>query len=92
MVSVLGYKASGPGSIPGCVHIFSVYFHFMPPKELWEAYSNRTVRLSVRPAVGPVHISYILWGMNSKFGVWIHLGMAECRVSFSGHCDLDLDL
>ena len=40
---------------------------FMPPKELWEAYSNRTVRLSVRPSVSPsvplscpVHISYIL--------------------------------
>ena len=24
---------------------------FMPPKELWEAYSNRTVRPSVRPSV-----------------------------------------
>ena len=24
---------------------------FMPPKELWEAYSNHTVRLSVRPSV-----------------------------------------
>ena len=57
----------------------------MPPKELWEAYSNRTVRPSVRPSVPlscPVHISYILWGRNSKFGVWIHLGMAECRVPF----------
>ena len=61
------------------------------------------IALSVRPSVSPsvrqsvplscpVHISYILWGRNSKFGVWIHLGMAECRVPFSGHCDLDLDL
>ena len=37
---------------------------FMPPKELWEAYSNRTVRPSaspvVLPASCPVHISYIL--------------------------------
>ena len=36
---------------------------FMPPKELWEAYSNRTVRPSVSPSVPlscPVHISYIL--------------------------------
>ena len=41
---------------------------FMPPKELWEAYSNRfvhsyvrlTVRQSVHPASCPVHISYIL--------------------------------
>ena len=65
----------------------------MPPKELWEAYSNRTVCPSVSPSVPlscPVHISYILWGRNSKFGVWIYLGMAECRVPFSGHCDLDL--
>ena len=26
---------------------------FMPPKELWEAYSNRTVRPSVRQSVRP---------------------------------------
>ena len=119
----------------------------MPPKELWEAYSNRTVRpsvplrvrcispiffevailnlvcgcilgwwsvaynfrvtvtltltsdlvfivitMSVRPASCPVHISYILWGRNSKFDMWMHLGMGECRVPFLGHCDLDLDL
>ena len=63
-----------------------------PPKKLWKAYSNRTVRPSVRPASCPVHISYILWGRNSKFDVWMHLGMAECRVQFSGYCDLDLDL
>ena len=25
-------------------------FIFMPPKELWEAYSNRTVRPSIRPS------------------------------------------
>ena len=73
----------------------SLFHVFMPPKELWEAYSNRTVRPSVSPSVPlscPVHISYILWGRNSKFGVWIHLGMAECRVPFLGHCDLNLDL
>ena len=28
MVSVSGYKARGPGSIPGCAHIFSVFFSF----------------------------------------------------------------
>ena len=57
------------------------------------------IALSIRPSVRPsvplsclLHISYILCGRNSKFGVWIHLGMAECRVPFSGHCDLDLDL
>ena len=26
---------------------------FMPPKELWEVYSNRTVRPSVSPSVSP---------------------------------------
>ena len=55
-------------------------------------YSNHIVRLSVRPASCPEHISYILWGTNSKFDVWMHLGMVECRVPFSGHSDLDLVL
>ena len=49
-------------------------------------------RPSVRPASCPVHIFYILWGRNFKFGVWMHLGMTECLVPFLGHCDLDLDL
>ena len=52
-----------------------------------------SIRQSVRQSIPlscPVHISYILWGRNSKFGVWIHLGMEECRVPFWGHCDLDL--
>ena len=40
----------------------------------------------------PEHNSYILLVRNSKFGVWMHLGIAECHVPFSGHCDLDLDL
>ena len=37
-----------------------------------------------------MHISYVILGRNSKFCVWMHLGMAECRVPFLGHCDLDL--
>ena len=37
---------------------------------------------SVRPASCMVHISYILGGRNSKLGVWMHLGMAECRLHF----------
>ena len=32
-------------------------FFFMPPKELWEAYSNRTVRSSVRQSVRPALVS-----------------------------------
>ena len=59
---------------------------------LWEAYIVITLSVcpSVRPALCSVHISYILWGRNSRFGVWMQLGMAECHISFSGHCDLDL--
>ena len=48
------------------------------------------ITLSVRPTSCPVHISYILRGRNTKFGVWMHLGMGQCHVPFSGHCDLDL--
>ena len=83
MYIVIGYKG---------IEVLYLFF-FMPPKELWEVYSNRTVRPSMCPSVPlscPVHISYILLGRKSKFGVWIHLGMSECRVPFSGHCDLDL--
>ena len=60
-----------------CIHVFiinrimysihdvnTLHKVFYAPKELWEAYSNRTVRqsvrVSVRPASCPVHISYIL--------------------------------
>ena len=36
------------------------------------------------------HISYIILGRNPKFDVWIHLGVPECHILFSGHFDLDL--
>ena len=36
------------------------------------------------------HIFYIIRDRNPKFGVWMHLGKVECRVPFTGHCDLDL--
>ena len=41
----------------------------MPPKELWEAYSNRTVRLSVRLAFvsGP----YLLYSLRWEFQIWL---------------------
>ena len=74
--------------------LINVKCHFYAPKELWEAYSNHTVRPSVCPSLPSasclVHISHILWDKSPKFGVCMHFGMAECRVSFSGHCDLDL--
>ena len=31
------------------------------------------------------HISDIILGRNSKFGVWIHIGFAEYQVLFLGH-------
>ena len=37
-----------------------------------------------------VQISYILRDRNFRFGVYMYLGMTECHISFSGHCDLDL--
>ena len=57
------------------------------------------ITLSVRPSVSPSIplrvrcISPIFFEIGvPNFSVWIHLGMAECRVSFSGYCDIDLDL
>ena len=67
----------------------------MLPKELWEAYSNHTVRPSVCPSRFRVRsISPIFFevGIPNLVCGYIHLGMGECRVPFSGHCDLDLDL
>ena len=69
------------------MHVIS---HFLCPQRNFGRHI--VIALSVRPASCPVHIFYILRGRNSKFGVWMHLGMAECRIPFSGHCDLDLDL
>ena len=57
---ILGYFYAG---IDPLVLIFvAVCRLFMPPKELWEAYSNRTVRPSVRPAFvsGP----YLLYSLG----------------------------
>ena len=36
------------------------------------------------------NISHIIWDGNPKFCVWMYLWMADCPVSFSSHCDLDL--
>ena len=43
-----------------------IYSIFMPPKELWEAYSNRTVRPSVRQSVRPAFVSgpYLLYSLK----------------------------
>ena len=45
----------------------------MPPKELGEAYSNRTVRPSVRPCVRPsrfVSGAYLLYSLSWEFQIW----------------------
>ena len=33
---------------------------------------------------------FFFGGGDPEFGVWMHLGMAECREPFLGHYDLDL--
>ena len=64
------------------------WIHFLCPQRSFGRHI--VITLSVRPSVPlcPVHISYILWGRNSKFGVWLHFAMAKCRVPFSGDLDL----
>ena len=39
-----------------------------------------------------MHISYIFWCNNFKFGVWMLFVTAGCHMPFLGHCDLDPDL
>ena len=35
-------------------------------------------------------MSYIISGRHPKFGGRMHLRMADCPITFSGRCDLDL--
>ena len=51
--------------------IFSMVSLFMPPKELWEAYSNCTVRPCVRPCVRPAFVSgpYLLYSLRKEFQI-----------------------
>ena len=63
---------------------------FLCPQRNFGRHIVITLSVPSVPLSCPVHISYILWGRNSKFCVYIHLGMVECHVPFSGHCDLDL--
>ena len=49
-----------------------------------------TFDLVLEPVSSLVHISHVLRGRYSKFGVKILFGMVECPVLFLGHCDLDL--
>ena len=66
----------------------------MPPKELWEAYSNRTVRPCVRPSRFRVQsISPIFFEVGiPNLVCGCILGWRSVAYHFLGHCDLDLDL
>ena len=33
---------------------------------------------------------FLFFEVGFLFGVLMHLGIAECRIPFLGHCDLDL--
>ena len=97
-ISLIYFEVGIPNLVCGCILGWrGVSYHFRVTVTLTSdlvfiVIKCPSVRPSVRPASCPVHISYTLWGRNSKFDVWMHLGMAECRVPFLGHCDLDLDL
>ena len=54
----------------------------------WEAYSNSTVR----PALCPVQISYVLSDRNSKFCVLMHLGWQTVAYHFRVTVTLTSDL
>ena len=59
----------------------------MPTKEPSEAYSNYIVRSSVPPSRF-VSGAYLLY--NLRFSMRMIIGMAKCRVPFSGNFDLAL--
>ena len=54
--------------------------------------ATKTNKQTIRPASCPVHISYILWGRNSKFDVWMHLGMGNVSYHFWVTVTLTSDL
>ena len=92
-ISYIFFEVGIPNLVCGCIFEWrSVVYHFRVTVTLTLTSDIVfiVITMSVRPAACPVHISYILVGRNSKFKVWMHLGMAECSVPFSGHCDLDL--
>ena len=95
-ISPIFFEVGIPNLVCGCILGWrSVPYHFRVTVTLTLTSDLVFIVIkcpSIRPASCPVHITYTLWGRNSKFDVWMHLGMAKCRVLFLGHCDLDLDL
>ena len=68
-----------------CVCIFgwgSVTYHFRV---------TVTFDLISRIIVSGAYLLYY-FKLESQIGVWMHLGIVECRIPWSGHCELDLDL
>ena len=63
---------------PGVSHRFGV-----------TATLTMTSGLSSGKIVSGAYVLYYL-RKDPTFGVWIHLGVAECCILFSGHFDLDL--
>ena len=57
----------------GLMHLIGEILIFLPPKELWEAYSNRTVRQSIRPSLHPAFVSgpYLLYSLRKEFQIWL---------------------
>ena len=82
-ISPIFFEVGIPNLVCGCILGWrSVAYHFWVTVTLTLASDLVFIVIkcpSVRPASCPVHISYILWGRNSKFGLLMHLGMAECR-------------
>ena len=68
--------SNGPESESNINDVIFFTVLFMPPKELWEAYSNRTVRPSVRQSVRvsvrPAFVSgpYLLYSLRQEFQIW----------------------
>ena len=94
-ISPIFFEVGIPNFVCGCILGWqSVAYHFQVTVTLTLTSDLVfiVITMSVRPPLCPVNISYIPLGRNSKFDVWMHLGMAECRVPFSGHHNLDLDL
>ena len=92
-ISPIFFEVGIPNLVCGCIlGWLSVVYHFWVTVTLTLTSDLVFIVIkcpSVRPASCPVHISYTIWGRDSKFDVWMHLGMGECRVPFLGHCDLD---
>ena len=73
-ISPIFFEVGIPNLVCGCILWWrSVAFHFPVAVTLTSDLVFIVITMSVCPASCPMHISYILWGRNSKFDVWMHL-------------------